>query len=227
MSLQGIRCITFDVGGTLITANPGVGAVYAEIAAAHGFLVEAEMLERRFRAAFPKMRSIEGGPASEETERAFWMAFAWHVFEGIAEGARFDRMFADLWSAFESPRRWRTLPGALETMRELRDRGFRIAIVSNFDRRAHAILAGLGIGELAERAFISAEVGFAKPSREIFDHAARTLGTESAQLLHVGDSASADAGGALGAGWHAALLGGGHPGAIPIASLAELPELLR
>jgi putative hydrolase of the HAD superfamily len=75
--------------------------------------------------------------------------------------------------------------------------------------------------------FISAEVGFAKPSREMFDHAALALGLPPAQLLHVGDSASADAAGALSAGWNAALLGGEHPGAIPIGSLAELPALLR
>jgi putative hydrolase of the HAD superfamily len=227
MALHGIRCITFDAGGTLIAANPGVGSVYAEVAATHGFLVEGGTLDARFRDAFRRMRPNEGGPATEETERVFWKTLAGDVFAGIAEGQRFNRMFADLWETFSEARRWRILPAARETMLGLKQRGYRIAILSNFDGRLHPILEGLGFNGLAERVFISAEVGFAKPSREMFDHAALALGLPPAQLLHVGDSASADAAGALSAGWNAALLGGEHPGAIPIGSLAELPALLR
>lgn len=226
MAIEGIRGITFDAGGTLIAANPGVGAVYAEVAALHRVAVDPGALDVRFREAFRRMRSVEGGPASEETERRFWMALARDVFSGFAEGERFERLFADLWGTFAEARRWRLLPGALETMRELRQRGYTVAILSNFDRRLHPILAGLGFDGTADRVFISAEVGFAKPSREIFDHTSGALGLEPAELLHVGDSATADAAGAIGAGWSAALLGGGHSGAIPIGSLAELPELL-
>jgi putative hydrolase of the HAD superfamily len=227
MAIERVRGVTFDAGGTLITANPGVGAVYGEVAALHGIVVESTVLDVRFREAFRRMRSIEGGPASEENERKFWMALAGEVFSGFAERDRFERLFIDLWDTFAEARRWQTLPGARETMLGLKQRGFRIAILSNFDRRLHPILTGLGFDGAAESVFISAEVGFAKPSREIFDHAARSLGLEPAELLHVGDSASADAAGALGAGWNAALLGGEHPGAIPIGSLAELTALLR
>lgn len=227
MALEGIRGVTFDAGGTLISANPGVGAVYAEIASAHGIEVGPDVLDARFREAFRRMRSIEGGPASEETELRFWKALAREVFSGFVDGVRFEQLFTDLWSTFAESRRWRLLPGARETMRELRRRGYRIAILSNFDRRLHPILEGLDLDGLAEHVLISAEVGFAKPSREIFDHAARALGLEPVELLHVGDSASADAAGALGAGWRAALLGGGHGGAQAIARLDELPALLR
>jgi len=227
MALHGIRGITFDAGGTLISANPGVGAVYAEIAAAHGIAVEAGMLDTRFRDAFRRMRSIEGGPASENSERLFWQTLAKRVFAGFAEGERFERMFVDLWTTFAEARRWKTLPAARETMLGLKQCGYRVAILSNFDGRLHPILDGLGFNGIAERVFISAEVGFAKPSCEIFEHTARSLGIEPAKMLHVGDSASADAAGALAAGWSAALLGGEHPGAHTITHLGELPALLR
>lgn len=227
MTIDGIRGITFDAGGTLIAANPGVGTVYAEVAALHGIAVGPDEIDARFREAFRRMRSVEAGPASEETERKFWMALAGDVFSGIAEGECFERLFVDLWDTFAESRRWRTLPGARETMLGLKQRGYRIAVLSNFDRRLHPILNGLGFDGTAESVFISAEVGFAKPSREIFDHTARALGLEPAELLHVGDSASADAAGAIGAGWSAALLGGGHPGAVSIARLDELLKLLQ
>lgn len=187
--------------------------------------MDERTLDSRFRDAFRRMRSVEGGPASEETERKFWMTLAGQVFAGIAEGERFERLFTDLWNTFAEARRWRTLPAVRETMLGLKQRGYRIAILSNFDRRLHPILEGLGFNGLGERVFISAEVGFAKPSREIFDHAADTLGLGPRELLHVGDSASADAAGALAAGWSAALLGGGHDRALPIASLDELAAL--
>lgn len=226
MALHGIRGITFDAGGTLIAPNPDVGTIYAEVAARHGIIANPAELETRFRAVFKRMRPAPADAVSEATEREFWSRLAREVFAGIANDGIFAGMFPQLWSTFAEPGRWQPRPGAIETLSKLRARGFRLAIISNFDSRLHAVLAGLGITSMVDGVFLSAEVGVAKPDPGIFDHAARTLGLEPCQLLHVGDGVVTDAAGAISAGWSAALLGGQYPDAVPISDLTEVPALL-
>lgn len=51
---------------------------------------------------------------------------------------------------------------------------------------------------------ISDEVGYMKPDRRLFDHAARLAKTPRDQILYVGDSMHSDVEGGLGAGWQVA-----------------------
>jgi putative hydrolase of the HAD superfamily len=226
MALHGIRGITFDAGGTLITPNPSVGAIYAEVAGKHGIVANPTELDARFHSVFKRMRPTPVDTVSEATEQKFWTTVAREVFAGIASDVVFAEMFPQLWNAFAEAGRWSMRPGAIETLSKLRARKFRLAIISNFDRRLHAVLDGLGITALVDGVFLSVEVGVAKPDPRIFEHAARSLGLEPCQLLHVGDSVMADAAGAVSAGWSAALLGGQFPDAVSIADLSEVPALL-
>lgn len=226
MELKGIRGITFDAGGTLIAPHPGVGSIYAEVAAQHGIAANAAELESRFRSAFQRLRPKTVGAISEATEQEFWKVLTREVFAGVADAGAFDEMFPELWNTFADPRRWRAVNGAIETLSNLRGRGFHLAVLSNFDSRLHPVLGGLGFTALLDGVFISAEVGVAKPETGIFDHAARALKLEGSQLLHVGDNPIADGAGAIEAGWSVALVGGAFPGAVAISGLGELPGLL-
>lgn len=227
MEFKGIRGITFDAGGTLIAPKPGVGAIYSEIASHHGVRTDPAELDSRFRSAFKRLRAKTTATVSDDTERQFWTGLTREVFAGIADSAAFDSMFPDLWNAFREPGRWRAIDGSLESLSRIRERGFHLAVLSNFDSRLHPVLAGLGFGPLLDAVFISAEVGVAKPETGIFDHAAQKLGLESSQMLHVGDNPIADGAGAIEAGWSVALVGSEFPGAVTIGRISELPALLR
>jgi len=226
MEFKGIRGITFDAGGTLIVPHPGVGAIYAEIASRHGIKANPVELESRFGSAFKRLRPKSSVTVSEATERQFWTGLTREVFSGIADSVAFDGMFPELWTAFAEPGRWRAIDGSMETLSRIRERGFRLAVLSNFDSRLHSVLKGLGFSALLDGVFISAEVGIAKPETGIFEHAARALGMGPGQMLHVGDNPVADGAGGIEAGWSVALVGGQFPGAVTINRLADLPALL-
>ena len=106
---------------------------------------------------------------------------------------------------------------------------YRLGLLSNGNSRAKA----LGIGNLVSfEVFAQDHGGIEKPDTRIFGIALREAGCRPHQLLHVGDSAETDVGGALNAGARPVLLDRGgarlEPGSIPeIRSLAELPWLLR
>ena len=82
------------------------------------------------------------------------------------------------------------LPGAVDACRALRERGIRLAVVSNWDIGLHEHLAELGIGELVDAIVTSAEAGEPKPAPEIWRLALERLEARPESVVHVGDSES-------------------------------------
>jgi putative hydrolase of the HAD superfamily len=71
----------------------------------------------------------------------------------------------------------------------LRDRGIKIAIVSNCTENTRAMLAATGVDKLADELVLSCEVRSAKPSPGIFRHALGRLGVSAEAALFVDDQA--------------------------------------
>jgi putative hydrolase of the HAD superfamily len=71
----------------------------------------------------------------------------------------------------------------------LRDRGIKIAIVSNCTENTRAMLVATGVDQLADELVLSCEVGSAKPAPEIFRHALGRLGVGPEAAVFVDDQA--------------------------------------
>ena len=86
----------------------------------------------------------------------------------------------------------------------LRDRGYRLALVSNAmdpPWLLHRDLEEFGVAERLDAAVFSSEVGFRKPHRAIFERALELLGgVDPANALMVGDRLFEDVGGAAALG---------------------------
>lgn len=184
-----VAVVSFDAAGTLIAPHPGVGAVYAEVAAAHGVAADPAALEAAFPAAFTAVRDAWGVPygRDEADARAFWATVVRATFGGDLS----DRLAQALYDEFARPERWRVLPGAREALALVAARGRRAAVVSNFDGRLEPILAGLGLGPFAALV-VSCRVGKAKPHVAPMMALARELGVLPRAVLHVGDSEGED-----------------------------------
>jgi putative hydrolase of the HAD superfamily len=116
--------------------------------------------------------------------------------------------------------RFEAFPDAAPALRDLRELGLRIVVVSNWDCSLPEVLARIGLDAAVDAVVTSAMVGAPKPDRRIFDAALAAAGCAPHEALHVGDSAEHDLAGALAAGIPALLLdrsGGGD-----IHSLSEL-----
>jgi putative hydrolase of the HAD superfamily len=128
--------------------------------------------------------------------------------------------------------RFRAYPDVAPALRELRARGLRLVVVSNWDVSLHERLAETGLTGLVDGAVASAELGHAKPDRAIFEHALALAGAAADEALHAGDSLDADVRGALAAGLRAVLVArdgaAAAPAGVPVVrSLAELPALCQ
>ncbi len=189
-----IRAVTFDAGGTLIEPWPSVGAVYAEVAAEFGFRCEPEKLTTEF---FNAWRGRSGFTYTRQE----WFDLVRQSFRESCEvGAR---MFDAIYDRFSEPRCWRIYDDVLPALEQLKSRGLRLAVISNWDDRLLPLLDRLGLARHFDAIFVSALVGAHKPSPKIFHHAAEHLCVSPCEVLHIGDSEGEDVAGARNAGFEA------------------------
>ncbi len=236
--MKTIRGVLFDAGNTLIRVRGSVGEVYAAVARRHGLDADAGALERAFRRLFRERRAgfvpRVSRPHSPEREKAWWRELVAAAFREAAawEGLEpsFDAYFEELYREFEKPDHWEVFPDALPCLEALASRWLGLGVVSNWDSRLHAVLAGLGLSPRFHFVLTSAEFGAEKPDPSIFREGARLLGLLPSQVLHVGDLVRDDWQGAIRAGLRAVLLDREGtcpvPGAALLRTLEDLPALL-
>jgi len=125
----------------------------------------------------------------------------------------------------------RLFDDALPFLRALRDRGVKIAIVSNCTENTRAMLVAYGMDKLADELVLSCEVRSAKPAPEIFACALDRLGVSPEAAVFVDDQARFCAG-SLAVGIRAAHIVRGDldgkalaEGATVVRSLAEVEAM--
>ena len=230
-----LRAVTLDAGGTLIEVAEPVGATYARVAGRHGIPLDARELERRFREAFAAASPLAfpGVPPTQlaAAEQGWWEAVVRRAFGASAHHPAFSACFAELYGHYARKDAWHVFPDVAATLRTLRTRRLRLAVLSNFDRRLVTLLADLGLAPLIDHVVLSTAAGAAKPDVAAFRTALAILHTSAEETLHVGDSIAEDVEGARAAGFHAVLLdrsGLGEsvpPHVATIVGLTQLPTL--
>jgi HAD superfamily hydrolase (TIGR01509 family) len=83
---------------------------------------------------------------------------------------------------------------AVPFLEQLRQRGIKIALVSNCADTTRPFLADLNLLQLADEVILSCEVGFAKPSPEIYLRALSAVGVAAADAVMIDDNPSSCAG---------------------------------
>ncbi|GGM95933.1 hydrolase [Thermus composti] len=208
-----VRAVLFDVGNTLILANPRFWLF--------------PLLERRGlkptkdprQAALEAFRFYEENHLKArdlESALALWRAFHRRLLAGMGLEAHAEALAQELVSRWKDPALWPLTPGAKEVLEALRERGYRLAVVSNWDVTLPEILEVVGLKGYFQHLAVSALSGYAKPDPRLFQEALEALGVAPEEAVHVGDS-EADLLGAEAAGVKALLFDplGQNPKALP------------
>jgi putative hydrolase of the HAD superfamily len=221
---QPTQAVLLDALGTLLTFEPPAPHLRAALRERHGVDVSEDVAAAAIRAeiAYYRAHLHEGRDAASLADLRRRCAQAMEPVLGFDPGV--ETLLAAL--------HFRAYPDAAPALRELRARGLRLVVVSNWDASLHERLAETGLAPLVDGAVASAEIGHAKPDGAIFAHALALAGAPAAAALHAGDSPDADVGGALAAGLRAVLVArdgaAGVRADVPVVrSLAELPALCQ
>lgn len=211
-SLTGIRYVTLDCAGTLVDVrwNPAQLAVVSAHTVGIRFRESeaAELYNQILTSRWPEFRELNL-LRSRQVCDAFWMSITedWAARLGIPphkvphiyhEAER--RLFG-----FDSEI-FRVFEDVQPTLEGLKERGIKLAVLSNWDVSLHRVLAMFGLSEYMEFAIASLEEGFEKPDPRIFALALEKFAAEPSEALHIGDHPMDDLHGARQAGMAALLV---------------------
>jgi putative hydrolase of the HAD superfamily len=190
------RAVLFDATGTLIELVEPVGDTYARFAAGQG-ASRAARLEKAFRNAIRSAAPIDyrATPAAEveARERAWWRRVVRTTFGAAAIQPRdSEGCFEALFAHFATAEAWRVREGADAALGWLREAGFRLAVVSNFDHRLPGLLEALGIARHFDAVALPSVQRIAKPEPGAFEATLRGLGVRAVDAAFVGDDRERD-----------------------------------
>lgn len=191
-----IKAIFFDAADTLFRVKGGVGSVYWKIARKYDVDSTAEQIENAFSKAFksaPPMAfpGVVDPKEIKVLEKNWWYGVVKGVFSGIGMFEKFDDYFDELFETFRY-KAWELFPETKDVLELLKENGFIIGVISNFDSRIYDVCADLGLIGYFDSFVISSETGFAKPFPEIFSLALKRNKVYPTEAIHIGDSLQLD-----------------------------------
>ncbi|KAJ4810778.1 Haloacid dehalogenase-like hydrolase domain-containing protein 3 [Rhynchospora pubera] len=211
-----LKCITFDVTGTLIAYKGELGDYYCMAAKAAGKpCPDYKRMHEGFKTAYTDMAKKYPcfGFAAKIPNIEWWRTCVKDSFIRAGyeyDDETFENIFKRIYASFGSSAPYSVFPDAQPFMRWLRQKGVTVGIVSNAEYRyKDVILPALGLNKGSEWDFgvFSGVVGIEKPDKKIYEIALEMAGNVTPEeTLHIGDSFRKDYLPARAVGMHAALL---------------------
>jgi putative hydrolase of the HAD superfamily len=217
-----LRAVVFDFFGTVAGRVSGAGSGVARVYESHGYRFDPD-LERQYFLRYDGIEHLEHSADRETYE-------AWSRFR-VGELARDCGVSPEHIEALVDDVRALDTFGivaysdAVPTLKELRARGYLVAICSNWGWDLDLSLAQAGLTEHLDGAVTSARAGARKPHPRIFALTVEAIGVSPSEVLFVGDSMRPDVEGALAAGMAAVHIA--RPDAEPGLPAPPLPDGAR
>jgi|DewCreStandDraft_1066081.scaffolds.fasta_scaffold12430_2 REG-2-like HAD superfamily hydrolase len=202
-----VRAVFLDAGHTILEGKPSWFDVWGEALGEFDVTLDREALQRAYARASDALSHVPPDQFTEETWRQFLREMVANLEvpgreEEIAE--RMHRVLSEIRPQYAP------YPEAPDVLGELRRRGLRLAVVSNWELDLPEVLDRAGLRPFFDVVVASAAVGAAKPDPRIFRVALDALSVRPEEAVHVGDSYEADVSGARAAGVYPVLLDRDH-----------------
>lgn len=170
-----VRGVILDLDGTLVDTNLTHVEAWRRAFAEHGFDVPADRIRPEIgKGGDQLVPALIGKEAAEEHQKALAAAHG-EAYTGLAKAARL-----------------RVLPGAVELIRGLKDRGVRTVLAtSSKPEHLKATFGSCGVDftELVDEATDAGDVEKSKPAPDLVVAAVDKLGLGKSECVMVGDTA--------------------------------------
>lgn len=226
-----VRAVFFDVDFTLIYPGPTFQAEgYRRACADGGIEVDPLLFDQATAASSFILDEVE----EQIYNHDLFIHYTASIIEKMGgRGPRVVEVAGRIYEQWAVNHHFEMYDDAAPVLRGLQERGLTVGVISNSHRSLDAFREHFSLTGLIHVHISSAEHGYMKPHRSIFDAALERAGVQAAQSMMVGDSLKHDVEGALKAGMQAVLLrrSGDVPANLPpgvpvIHTLAQLDEIL-
>jgi putative hydrolase of the HAD superfamily len=229
-----IEVVFFDAGETLLHPHPSFAELFAEVCRRNAVDVDpADMRAAQERLAphlvdLDESTGVEAPSLSAEGSRRFWS----HLYRRLLEELDIENepLVGELYATFSHMSSYKLFDDVLPVLDSLARDGYRLGLISNFERWLEEMLIELEVGGHFEITIISGVEGVEKPDVRIYEAALEKAGVEAGRTVHVGDSPALDVEPARAVGMNAVLVDrvGRYPHAsgLRVDSLTEVPELV-
>ena len=230
-----IKIIFFDAGGTILEPYPTFAEAFARIARSHGHEVAPAQVQSLFHRLGPNVADVAqetqvtNPTTSTAGSRIFWR----HLYTRFLSALDIeDEALRDaLLETFSDKASYKLFPEVLDSFEQLRQSGYRLGLISNFERWLEEVLIEEKAGEIFDVRVISGIEGVEKPDPDIYRLAIERAGVQPRECVHVGDSIANDLEPATAVGMKAVMID--RSASFPespyprIVTLTELPALVR
>ena len=204
-----LKSISFDLWETLLTDTPELSRRQERlrlermerVLTERGFAAEAERIEQAYRKLWHRCHELYW---SRDEDIACRVQIELFLEALDLDIATFDEAslaaLEDAYAGAAVEVLPSVVPGAIEVVAELRERGYRIGLISNTGRTPgyalREILIRLGLAPSIDAMVFSNEHGVCKPQPSIFASLREALGVDYDEMMFVGDNLYVDVHGA-------------------------------
>ncbi|MFN2488785.1 MAG: HAD family hydrolase [Actinomycetota bacterium] len=224
----------FDAGETILHPHPSFPELFSEVcrerdvAVAVGDVREVQERLAPHLVDLGEATGVDKPSLSAEDSRRFWSYLYRRLLREF--GIEDESLVEALYARFSHLSSYKLFDDVLPVLGELAALGYRLGLISNFERWLEEMLVELEVGALFDVTVISGVEGMEKPDPQIYEVALERAVVDPANAVHVGDSPNLDVRPASSVGMRTVLVdrAGRYPDAEGprVRTLAELPELV-
>jgi putative hydrolase of the HAD superfamily len=184
------KAIIFDVGDTLLEHYPSEKQIHIDRLNHLGFEVDNRLStlvgEAITKAAHEQIQKEQNG-APRMSDDDFTAMLDKAALSCVNTSENEDNLLEKLVHLPLPKQEFMTIPGTIEVLQTLKNRGFRLGVVSNHRAWLPDYLKEIGLSDFFETIVVSDIVGVEKPDSRIMQIALNNLSLDASACLYVGD----------------------------------------
>ncbi|MGN1177229.1 MAG: HAD family hydrolase [Roseburia sp.] len=186
-----IRYVFFDLGLTLLENS--MPERYRKVMAAIGLSISPKRAQEVYHLTNKYFMRERPGEMGKNNRRCF-EDYVTYICCLAGDESKTPEVIKQL-AAEEKPV-WKAFPYTLPVLEELRQKGIKIGLISNWDNTCRNVLKDNGLDSLLDVIVISSEENIEKPDKRIFQKALTLAEIAPEECIYVGDNYYDDAVGA-------------------------------
>jgi HAD superfamily hydrolase (TIGR01549 family) len=196
-----VRAVVFDVDFTIARPGPDLGPEgYRRLGERYGLVLDPSRYDEARKAAFVDLKRHPELDHDEE----IWVLFTQRIIEGMGGTGDTYAAAVEMEGAWSRADHFELYEDALPTLDELRERGYRLGLLSNTARDLDEFVAHHRLS--VDAVLTSRAHGKTKPHETIFRRMLELLEVGPEEAVMVGDTIEDDVEGALAVGMRALLV---------------------